>query len=543
MNRFLPIFLLVSLALFITINSLVKGLKAKTSQTILPERIQFFFTDPLNEKDPTSGVEKVLIKAIDSATQSIDVAIYGFDRTNILDAFIRAHQRGVNIRVVTEKDVYNDPRYSPTYQAMRKTGIPIKLDNNVGKYQYLMHNKFIVIDMHRVWTGSCNLTTSGITVNANDAILIDSSSFAKSYTLEFEEMFVKNRWGRKKCDNNEELFAIDGRKVELYISPPDRVEAQIIKAIASASSSIYLAMFYLTNDDIYEAIARAIEKGVRVKAVVDERGASNNYSEALNLVKSGNGVVDSLFGLVHHKFCVIDKDGTHPIVVTGSANWSDSGMNHNDENILIIHDKSAAALYFDQWQKLYDDAISIYPHSADISPPQPPRVTHHHYNSGPGHTRIEWNTSQIAATSYNLYRSERPSGLYKLLAHFSKQEAQSSSDYQKAERKDGIEGSYYAHYDDFDVTPGITYYYVLTTLVGDTESVYSKEYSEKAKTSQPPSPPSAALCNCSGNIYDCADFPTQAAAQACYEYCLSLGAGDIHRLDGDNDGTACESLP
>jgi len=159
MNRFLPIFLLVSLALFITINDLAKGSKAKTSQTILPERIQFFFTDPLSKKDPTGGIEKALIKAIDSATRSIDAAIYGFDRTNILDAFIRAHQRGVNIRVVTGKDVYNNPRYSPTYQAMRKAGIPVKLDNNVGKYQYLMHNKFIVIDMYRVWTGSCNLTT------------------------------------------------------------------------------------------------------------------------------------------------------------------------------------------------------------------------------------------------------------------------------------------------------------------------------------------------------------------------------------------------
>jgi len=137
-------------------------------------------------------------------------------------------------------------------------------------------------------------------------------------------------------------------------------------------------------------------------------------------------------------------------------------------------------------------------------------------NQGPGHTRIEWNTSQRAATSFNLYRSETSGGPYKLLANISKQEAESSSDYQKMERKDGIEGSCYAHYDDFDIVPGITNYYVLTTLVGDTESLYSNEYSKKVDTSQLPSPPSAAVCNCSGNIYDCADFPTQAVAQACY---------------------------
>jgi hypothetical protein len=60
----------------------------------------------------------------------------------------------------------------------------------------------------------------------------------------------------------------------------------------------------------------------------------------------------------------------------------------------------------------------------------------------------------------------------------------------------------------------------------------------------PPAPhPPAAVCDCSGNIYNCANFVTHAEAQACYNYCISVGRGDIHRLDGDNDGSACESLP
>lgn len=61
----------------------------------------------------------------------------------------------------------------------------------------------------------------------------------------------------------------------------------------------------------------------------------------------------------------------------------------------------------------------------------------------------------------------------------------------------------------------------------------------------PPGPPqsSEAVCGCSGNIYNCGDFSTHAQAQACYEYCVSQGRGDVHRLDGDNDGSACESLP
>lgn len=59
----------------------------------------------------------------------------------------------------------------------------------------------------------------------------------------------------------------------------------------------------------------------------------------------------------------------------------------------------------------------------------------------------------------------------------------------------------------------------------------------------PPTPPPAPICDCSYDRYNCGDFTTQAQAQECYDYCVAQGAGDIHRLDQDNDGVACESLP
>jgi hypothetical protein len=39
---------------------------------------------------------------------------------------------------------------------------------------------------------------------------------------------------------------------------------------------------------------------------------------------------------------------------------------------------------------------------------------------------------------------------------------------------------------------------------------------------------------------DCPDFATQAQAQATYDR-LHPQHGDVHRLDGDDDGIACES--
>ena len=51
-----------------------------------------------------------------------------------------------------------------------------------------------------------------------------------------------------------------------------------------------------------------------------------------------------------------------------------------------------------------------------------------------------------------------------------------------------------------------------------------------------------AVCTCISDL-NCSDFNTHAEAQRCYEYCKDQGYGDTHGLDGDNDGSACESLP
>lgn len=48
---------------------------------------------------------------------------------------------------------------------------------------------------------------------------------------------------------------------------------------------------------------------------------------------------------------------------------------------------------------------------------------------------------------------------------------------------------------------------------------------------------------CGEAVYNCDDFRTQEEAQEVYEYCKFGNGNDPHRLDGDKDGIACESLP
>ena len=51
-----------------------------------------------------------------------------------------------------------------------------------------------------------------------------------------------------------------------------------------------------------------------------------------------------------------------------------------------------------------------------------------------------------------------------------------------------------------------------------------------------------AICECSSNTYNCPNFPLPGGvtAQQCFDYCNSQGRGDIHGLDRDKDGRACE---
>lgn len=88
----------------------------------------------------------------------------------------------------------------------------------------------------------------------------------------------------------------------------------------------------------------------------------------------------------------------------------------------------------------------------------------------------------------------------------------------------------------------------VTPLPTNTETPTPTETSTTEPTAtETPQPTATALpsgpCLCDRDRYNCSDFSTHAAAQACYDYCVSLGVGDIHKLDRDHNGVACESLP
>ncbi len=91
-------------------------------------------------------------------------------------------------------------------------------------------------------------------------------------------------------------------------------------------------------------------------------------------------------------------------------------------------------------------------------------------------------------------------------------------------------------------TATIFIFQLQTDVAQPTEYIYSTNTPFSLETLQPTILPQSAVCSCSGDTLNCKDFNSQAEAQACFNYCVSQGAGDIHKLDQNNNNDACEDF-
>ncbi len=294
-------------------------------------------------------MEDALLALIGSANASIDVALYGLNRQSIVDALVSAHDRGVTVRVVGDDEAATGD-YSASYQALTGAGITVITDTSTSKIQ---HNKFLVFDSQVVWTGSTNFTDTGLTLNANNSIVITDTTLAGIYSAEFAEMWAGS-FHEAKADNTAHVLDYDGTRLESYFSPTDLVAFEVWDELANADQSIHFAMFFWTDDLLTERVVERLGAGVEVYGVWDQLGAANAYSADEALCDAGARIkVEDFAGKVHHKFAVIDAEGSDPTVILGSYNWTLSGAYDNDENTLIIHDRDLARAYYEEWERLW----------------------------------------------------------------------------------------------------------------------------------------------------------------------------------------------
>jgi phosphatidylserine/phosphatidylglycerophosphate/cardiolipin synthase-like enzyme len=294
-------------------------------------------------------IEDALLSLIDGASANIDIALYGLNRQSVVDALVAAHNRSVTVRVVGDDEAMIG-EYSTSYQELISAGITIMTDTTTSKIQ---HNKFLVVDGNIVWTGSTNFTDTGLTLNANNAIVITDTTLANIYTTEFEEMWA-GTFHEAKTDNTAHILDYNGTQVEVYFSPTDLVAFEVWDELASVDQSMHFAMFFWTDEMLSDRTIERIDSGAEVYGVWDQLGAANSYSMDEALTEAGAQInIEDFAGKVHHKFAVIDVNSSDPMVVLGSYNWTGSGAYDNDENTLIIHDQDLAQIYYQEWLRLW----------------------------------------------------------------------------------------------------------------------------------------------------------------------------------------------
>jgi hypothetical protein len=93
----------------ITTLSLIFLLTLSTVALAMGGDPQTLFTDNITATGTTTAVtdmEQQPLDRLNAATTSIDAAIYGLDRTSIVNALVAAHNRGATMRVVAYDEAY-----------------------------------------------------------------------------------------------------------------------------------------------------------------------------------------------------------------------------------------------------------------------------------------------------------------------------------------------------------------------------------------------------------------------------------------------------
>lgn len=326
---------------------------------------EVYFTDPLTVNDPANwqnSIEGKLIDRINAAQTSIHIASFEFDLTPVAEALISAHNRGVDVRWVTDDEfglISDDEPDHGQFAMLTNAGIEVRSDDRTD----LMHNKFWIFDGAAVWTGSTNVTSNGIFVQDNNAIVIESSGLAAIYEAEFQEMWDGRFGPRSPSQLPNQSVVVDGTPIQVIFTSEDgALEQAIIPQVSNATSKVRFLAFSYTDFPLAQAMINRAQNGVDVAGVFDKTQAGGQGAEFGTLFCAGVPVrEDGNRQFMHNKIIIIDDR----YVITGSMNYSTSAEVSNDENVIIIDHPEIARQYMVYFDRIWSQATD--PESSEIS--------------------------------------------------------------------------------------------------------------------------------------------------------------------------------
>lgn len=253
-----------------------------------------------------------------------------------------------------------------------------------------MHHKFMVIDGETLLTGSYNFTISGAEGTVFDryagselghrqqVLTIRNRVVAEGYLRHFDMLWggpsgpaSQLAWLQEPKPGTLD-FSTDacGFSISVLFLPNHGALAAVSDEIGAATSSIQFELFSFESKKLIADIySQAINKHVEIKGVIDERfisafaqivGKLDGAAIDFFLADNGQGArveKSRLFKLLHSKTMIIDgATGSHPAVLTGSANFSETAFGSNRENILILHSRDIALAFTKELRKFAADS-------------------------------------------------------------------------------------------------------------------------------------------------------------------------------------------
>jgi len=317
------------------------------------------------------------------STYSLLAAVYEFNYPTVLEAIKTVKNNGAKVNIVYH--AFDDETRKATEDAIETAGIKSICKPRVNTTK-LLHNKFFILLKNgnpvQVLTGSTNLSLNGIFGHSNMTHIIRDPKIAKAY---------HEYWKQLQADlSGEELKAW---ATENNPAPPESDDYPEIFPVFSPHSGLSVLKWYseLANsakDALFMTFAFGMNKefvkvyeqddDVLRVALMDSKGTNETSKANVDRVRRlencivaiGNNIKVNSFDrwlkeirsiisgphvpYIHTKYMLVDPLGDSPIVIAGSANFSDASTNTNDENMVVIrNDKRIADIFIGEYMRLY----------------------------------------------------------------------------------------------------------------------------------------------------------------------------------------------
>jgi hypothetical protein len=134
--------------------------------------------------------------------------------------------------------------------------------------------------------------------------------------------------------------------VEIHYAPVENLERVDVEVLRSARAKIDMAAYSLTDWPVVDALVDAHRRGVAVRIVLDP-----SQQHALDRLREITGDIrmKAPGPYMHLKSYAVDGR----ILRSGSANLSASGLKQQDNDVIVVHEASAARAFEERFERIW----------------------------------------------------------------------------------------------------------------------------------------------------------------------------------------------